>query len=133
MSRDATKNNANHATRASSPDWKCGTRWHFRLARARNFTTRYDEVAEDNGSYDEDRNRADLRSATCGILGRQVGGRASGLAKQQLMVSWQTGMKKQSNKILRSGNGTSRSSRQWRGEDLERRSCCRNRSRGETE
>ena len=53
-------NNANRATRASSPDWKCGTSLQFRLARARNCTTRCDEVAEDNGSHDEDRYRADL-------------------------------------------------------------------------
>ena len=129
----ATRNNANHATRASSPDWKCGTRWQFRLARARNCTIRRDEVAEDNGSHDEDRYRADLRIATCGLLRRHVSGRASGLAKQQLTVSWQAHLRNLRNKLLSSGHGTPRNSRQWWGQGLLRRRCCRSRSRGDTE
>ena len=51
--------------------------------------------------------------ATCGLLGRLVGGRASGLAKQRLTFSWQARVRKYRNKLLTSGNGTSRSSRQW--------------------
>ena len=37
------------------------------------------------------------------------------------------------NKVFSSGHGTSRASRQWWCEDLERRSCCRGRRRGDTE
>ena len=43
--------------------------------------------------------------ATCGLCGRHVGGRASGLVKQQLKVSWQACVRKLRNKLLSSGNG----------------------------
>ena len=51
--------------------------------------------------------------ATCGLLGRHVGGTASGFAKQQLAVFWQARVRKLRNKLLSFGNGTSRSSSQW--------------------
>ena len=51
--------------------------------------------------------------ATSFLLGRHAGGRASGLAKQQLAVSWQARVRKLRNKLFSSGHGTSRSTRQW--------------------
>ena len=50
---------------------------------------RCDEVDGDNGSCNENRNRADLRCCDLRPLGRHVGSRPSGLAKRGLAASWQ--------------------------------------------
>ena len=47
---------------------------------------RCSEVGDDRRSYAE--SKRDLRSKSLLLLGRHVGGRASGLAKQQIAVSW---------------------------------------------
>ena len=50
---------------------------------------RCDEVDGDKGSSNKNRNREDLRCCDLRPLGRHVGSRASGLAKQKLAASWQ--------------------------------------------
>ena len=79
-----TKSNDNRATRASSPDWKCGPDGSSCLQEQETAPQRCDKVDGDNGSCNKNWNRADLRYHDLWPLGRQVGSRASGLVRQKL-------------------------------------------------
>ena len=85
----ATRSNDNRVTRASSPDWRCGIRWQFRLARARSCTTKMRRSRWGKLKLWWKLEQGGLAMLRPAASWRHVGSRASGLVKQELAVSWQ--------------------------------------------